>query len=131
MVVTARRHEMKKIGKIGTGIALGIMIEIISILLFIGSFNFHGNRLPVSIYLLLPYVAIFDTLERAHIAIPNILFPSVLVWSLFQMPIYGWLLGRTWLRGKISTATLLLLVLHILVACYALWMKSILYAGNR
>ncbi|HEY6896767.1 MAG TPA: hypothetical protein VI279_05855 [Rhodocyclaceae bacterium] len=106
---------MKKPGKIAIGVGLGVVVGIVSLAFLLLKVMDMHNRLPVSVCLLYPYVAIIDRWPHP----PNSLMAVVVAWTLAQMPLYGGLLGRDWLRGRFSWPTLALLAAHLGAALYA------------
>ena len=76
----------------------------------------------------------FETYVAAMIFFPftmlsvlwfGVIPPAVGIASLFQWPVYGAIIGRAWVRGRVVTVVEVLLLIHLIAAVLAI--KFIIY----
>ena len=110
---------MKKPGKRWGGVLAGIVVQLPVLILLVGQVLDMHNRFSTLVSVLLPYAAIFDRLTRPPTAIAF----AVLFITLFQYPLYGAVIGDSWVRGRLATVTAGLATIHAIASAIAIYMK--------
>jgi uncharacterized membrane protein YkgB len=101
--------------KYGVCISVGVLIELVGLLVVIGSaYNPGGGaRLPQGCAFVFPYMSLAFLFKE-----PNALAAVVEFASLFQMPFYGWVLGRGWVRCRFWPEIAILGGSHFIVSMF-------------
>jgi len=110
---------MKKPGKRWGGVLAGTVVQLPVLVLLIGQVLDMHNRFSTLLSVLLPYAAIFDRLTSPPIAIAF----AVLFITLFQYPLYGAVIGDSWVRGRVAAVTVGLATIHAIASAIAIYMK--------
>jgi len=111
---------MKKPGKRWRCVLAGIVVQLPVLVLLVGQVLDMHNRFSTLLSVLLPYAAIFDRLTRPPIAIGF----AVLFITLVQYPLYGAIVGDSWVRGRLPSAAAGLAMIHTIASAIAIYMKS-------
>ena len=110
---------MKKPGKRWGCVLAGIVVQLPVLVLLIGQVLDMHNRFSIFLSVLLPYAAIMDRLTRPPIAIGF----AVLFITLVQYPLYGAIVGDSWVRGRLPAVAASLATLHAIASTIAIYMK--------
>ncbi|HEX7793683.1 MAG TPA: hypothetical protein VF456_04995 [Vicinamibacterales bacterium] len=110
---------MKKPGKRWGCVLTGIVVQLPVLVLLIGQVLDMHNRFSILLSVVLPYAAIFDRLTRPPIAIG---FAVVFI-TLVQYPLYGAIVGDSWVRGRLPLAAASLAAIHTIAGAIAIYMK--------
>jgi hypothetical protein len=110
---------MKKPAKRWGCVLVGMVIQLpVLALLLEQLFDMH-NRFSILLSVLLPYAAIMDRLTRPPIAIGF----AVLFITLVQYPLYGAIVGDSWVRKRLPSAAASLAMIHTIASAIAIYMK--------
>jgi hypothetical protein len=95
--------------KYGVCIGTGILVEIAGLLMALGATWMPcGHKpLPEVFGFVFPYFSIVVPTGE-----PGTLANTVAVLSLFQMPVYGWILARAWVRHRVWPEVTILGAIH-------------------
>jgi hypothetical protein len=110
---------MKKPGKRWGCVLTGIAVQLPVLVLLLEQVLDMHNRFSALLSVLLPYAAIMDRLTRPPMAIGF----AVLFITLVQYPLYGAIVGDSWVRGRLSSAAASLAMIHTIASAIAIYMK--------
>ena len=110
---------MKKPGKRWGCVLAGIVVQLPVLVLLIGQVLDMHNRFSILLSVLLPYAAIMDRLTHPPIAIGF----AVLFITLVQYPLYGAIVGDSWVRGRLPSVAASVATIHIIASAIAIYMK--------
>ena len=116
-------QNMSTPGKYIICIGIGILAEIgIPLSLFILAFALFSIHIEISqnfiFALALPFYCYGDLSTALPLSI------TLAIATLFQWPIYGWILGSGWVHHRLSKYAVILASFHIIAAVLAYWYSS-------
>ena len=107
---------MSTIAKYTICISAGALLELVSLGLVIGS-SFNpggGSKMEPVFAFIFPYMAMVAPIKEL-----NALAFAGDFGSLLQMPLYGWVLGRAWVRQRFWPEVVILVGSHIIASMYS------------
>jgi hypothetical protein len=117
-------NRMSTAAKYGISLTAGVVLELAGLAWWIFAEGFNPCHSPhpppplsPSVTFLFPYVSTVATLEGG-------VAEAIAILNLFQMPIYGWILGRAWTRDRFWQVATILVCLHFFVALASLYFHN-------
>jgi hypothetical protein len=110
---------MKKPGKRWGCVLAGIVVQLPALVLLLGQVLDMHNRFSILLSVLLPYAAIFDRLTSPPFAIG---FAALFI-TLVQYPLYGAIIGDSWVRGRLPSVAASVATIHTIASAIAIYMK--------
>jgi hypothetical protein len=111
---------MKKPGKRWGCVLAGIAIQLPVLFLLLEQVLDMHNRFSILLSVLVPYAAIMDRMTKLPMAIGF----TVLFITLVQYPLYGVVIGDSWVRGRLPAVAASLATLHAAASAIAIYMKT-------
>src|SRR5262249_49525946 len=111
---------MRKPGKRWGCVLAGIVVQLPVLVLLLDQLLDMHNRFSILLSVLLPYAALIDRLTRPPMAFGL----AVLFLTLVQYPLYGVIVGDSWVRGRLLSVAASLAMIHTIATAIAIYMKN-------
>ena len=110
---------MMKPGKRWSCVLAGIVVQLPVLFLLLAQLLDMHNRFSTLLSVLVPYAAIIDRLKN----LPTAVVLGVVFITLIQYPLYGALIGDSWVRGRLNAVAASLATIHAIASAIAVYMK--------
>jgi hypothetical protein len=110
---------MKKPGRRWSCVLAGIAVQLPVLFLLLAQLLDMHNRFSTLLSVLVPYAAIMDRMK----SLPTAIEFTVLFITLVQYPLYGAIVGDSWVRGRLPAVATSLATIHAIASAIAVYMK--------